>query len=308
VVPVPRDDIYEHYDYPERYLLMEKDIKKVNGIAMKQNDIIDAITFSPDGRCVASGSAYTVVLWSVETERKICELKTNGMRQCIVFSPDGQYLMVCSGDAIIIYREDMLVCPLRHDRNVMVCAISSCGRYLASGYTRGQVIVYDLKTGEKIRNFQLGDEVHTLSFSADSRYLAAGSWVYNDHGKVAVWNIKTGKKIREYNCSPDDGPSLSFSPDGRYLLVGMTNARVHVYEWQTKRSVSVANCHGRRETWSCQWFRRFFAWTGTLEREVSMYEQLPGKFLSVGLSRRGFLATGGDHGHIKIFREGKNES
>ena len=70
------------------------------------------------------------------------------------------------------------------------------------------------KEQESVRLFVLDDDVNVLSFSSDSRFLAAGS----DYGRVHVWDVPTGELMVFFeegeHCAIT---SLAFTPDVRSL-------------------------------------------------------------------------------------------
>ena len=79
------------------------------------------------------------------------------------------------------------------------------------------IFIYETETGRRVNRFQVNDDeqsgaVTTLCLSADARLLAAGYAT-----KVDIFEVASGKTIRTL---PHAGRivSLSFSPDGRFLV------------------------------------------------------------------------------------------
>ena len=65
------------------------------------SDFIKSITFSPDGKYIASGGAdNTIKLWSVDTGQQIKSLEGHTSNiQSIAISPDGKFLASGSADS-----------------------------------------------------------------------------------------------------------------------------------------------------------------------------------------------------------------
>ncbi len=66
-------------------------------------DVVASVSFSPDGRLVASGSIdRTVCLWDVETGACVKTLEGHGDGvTCVCFSPDGRQLASGSYDRTV---------------------------------------------------------------------------------------------------------------------------------------------------------------------------------------------------------------
>jgi len=94
------------------------------------------------------------------------------------------------------------------------------------------VLIYETEKGRKINAFPINDDeksgpVTTLCISADARFLAAGYAT-----KIDIFEVASGKTIRTL---PHAGRvvSLSFSPDGRFLVALGGNNDKEIWETST---------------------------------------------------------------------------
>jgi WD40 repeat protein len=91
------------------------------------------------------------------------------------------------------------------------------------------VLVYETESGRKVNSFQINDTeqsgaVTTLCLSADARLLAAGYGT-----KIDIFEVASGKTMRTL---PHSGRivSLSFSPDGRFLVALGSNNDKYIWD------------------------------------------------------------------------------
>jgi WD40 repeat protein len=111
------------------------------------------VTFSPDGRTIASGDAVGyVTLWNPANRRELRQLKAHSTEaNRVLFSPDGKTLATGSGDA--------------------------------------RVKLWDVATGRELHALQGHTAPITfLAFSADSKTLATGS----RDGTARLWDLTPG--------------------------------------------------------------------------------------------------------------------
>jgi WD40 repeat protein len=69
---------------------------------LEHRDEISAITFSPDGRYIATGSKdQRVKIWETATGRLVSDLPQKAGVQAIAFSLDGMYLVAGCSDGVV---------------------------------------------------------------------------------------------------------------------------------------------------------------------------------------------------------------
>ncbi|PSB54611.1 serine/threonine protein kinase, partial [filamentous cyanobacterium CCP1] len=161
-------------------------------------DTVWAVTLSPDGETVASGSYdATIKLWDAETgELRRTLLGHSDAVRSLVMSPDGQTLASGSSDATIKLW-DMETGELRrtlsgHSGPIWSVAISSDGRVLASGSYDGTVRVWDLESGTLIYTLpEHYDSVWSVAISPDGQTVVSGSY----DGTAKIWDLRTGELI-----------------------------------------------------------------------------------------------------------------
>src|SRR5260370_28025399 len=130
---------------------------------------VSAVTFSPDGRAIASGGFDpdthdgNIRLWDVETGREIRRFDLTGIDspfwRTVKFSPDGRSVLCI--------------------------------------YSKGRVCLWDVTTGRVIRRLLPEMQIPregTLSvavFSPDAHYVVAAG----DQDTIVVWDVKSGREV-----------------------------------------------------------------------------------------------------------------
>jgi RNA polymerase sigma factor (sigma-70 family) len=200
---------------------------------------INAIHFSPDGRRLVSGAAYTdnvVRVWEALTGKEITQLRghRDGI-EAIQYAPDGKLIASGSQDGSVRLWDAATGREVRRlearDGMVYAMAFSPDGKVLATGGKRKAVHLWDVATGRELRCFDNpGGFILRLAFSPDGQLLATRGI---SEKEVRLWGVTRGEQVRRLRAAPAGCPSLEFSPDGRALAVGSDDGSVRLWDVRT---------------------------------------------------------------------------
>jgi WD40 repeat protein len=150
---------------------------------------VSALSFSGGARQLAAGShlgKHTLRIWDLSGS--FLEERTLPATQAriVQFSPTEPILAFAGDDAVIqlwwVKGEEPKKLPaLKGHKNsaappaIKVLAFSPSGEWLASSGQDRRLIIWDMATGQRQREWQLPDEARALAFSPDGRHLAVGN-------------------------------------------------------------------------------------------------------------------------------------
>ncbi len=231
--------------------------------------VATGVAFSPDGKWLAStGLDGKVAVWklseclTIESVSKTFLFDISHTRleysRRVAFHPRGS-LYATSGDGDLFEWDLNAPNPAStrvdhplHSNNYLIpdVTVSPNGRWLAvarHGWDppskdtvqyMNMVLIYDVSQPNQIDFIAalpaLFFETTSLQFSADNRWLAAGS---ADHG-ACVWDLEAAN----WHASRIESPvtaqlfeDVAFSPDGRWLALAGNDGRFHLWDWRSSQ-------------------------------------------------------------------------
>ena len=195
---------------------------------------VNSVSFSPDGRAIASGSDDgTVKLWNAAARETIATLEGHADSvRTVAFSPDGRTLASGSWDGTIRLwntATNSTIGTLRHTQVTSV-SYSPDGRVLATGSWAGTVRLWDVATNSTMRTLRHG-QVTSVLYSPDGSTLATAS----RDGTVKLWNVATNSTTATLQNSR--GVTLSYSPDGSTLAAASWDGTIKVWDLTTNSTI-----------------------------------------------------------------------
>ncbi len=196
----------------------------------------DAVTFSPDGKMLASltdGYPRTVKLWNVSAGRELSTLKAdnNLAGPSLAFSPDSRLLATPSAfNTMRLWdtstNQALLTWGKEYYLDFSHVSFFPDGRYVVTVGSTGKIVYWDATTGKPFGALKGDTQYNAMAFSPDARLLAIGG--YNNI--VTVWEVTTGQKRFELRGHTKAIQSVAFSPDSKTLASGGDDMTIKLWD------------------------------------------------------------------------------
>lgn len=221
----------------------------IGSIRKAQKTAVESVLISPDGQTLASCSNdYTINLWNLKTNkftRSFIGHTSNVLSLNI--TPDGKILVSGGLDGIRLW--DLVnkrpLATLVHYNNISKITISPDGQILASGDTQGVVKLWDLNSGQLIRQFIAHTQVVSgLAFTPDGQTLVTAS----HDGKIQLWDAKTGNftSTLENNNSINHNNwinAIAINPNEDILASGGKQGVIQLWDLTTGKLINTLEGH-----------------------------------------------------------------
>ena len=265
-------------------------------VALPQADCSSlSLGFSANSEHLVSGCNYNYIgwritgisrVWDVFTGQEIARMEHPSYVSAVAISSDGRFAVSGTPDGVAhvwnVAAEKEIATLIHPGVHIIYAlAFSHDGQYVASGTREDHGIhVWKVSTQEETARLVQDDDVRSVAFSPDGRYVVAGSG--DRRPDLRVWEITTEKEISRmaHGYSVD---SVAFSPDGKYVISGNEDLTARVWDAMTGKEIArIANVNVRNVAFSPD---RKYALAGDYYGNVHMWKWRPEDITTDACSR-----------------------
>ncbi len=218
-------------------LLPEGAVARMGEVRFHHPGVVRSLSFSPNGRRLASSGFEKTVVWDFSSGRELLRLESSAH---VAFSPDGTVIATVARSGVVRLfdsRSGLLTREVQASSNsIDALAFAPNGKWFATVGDGFAVRVFEVLTGK--RRFELlghSRSVRCVRFSPDSMLLASGC----SGSEVILWSMHTGSPVHKLCEVPGPPGDLAFSPNGLLLAMGgMTGRRgpdsaIHIWDTES---------------------------------------------------------------------------
>ena len=206
-------------------------------------DTSESLIFLQDGKTIVTEYRYgSVLLWDIASRqaRLAIAAESDAKNQYIHISSQGElYVTGIHKNTVKLWKVGSCESPIAEftgNEPARVAAFTPINSKLASAHEGGNLIVWDMRSGDRLHAFRHplqtptddSDQVGKLMFSPDGKLLISDA----QYGpNVRLWDVERGEEIQEFP-SDEFWDIEMFSPCGRYLV---GSAGKNIILWDVKR-------------------------------------------------------------------------
>jgi WD40 repeat protein/uncharacterized caspase-like protein len=207
------------------------------------NAIASSVSFSSDGKIIASGSDdNTVKVWRNDGSLLWTLQGHTASVKAVRFSPDGKILASASFDQTVKLwntQNGKLIKTLSgHQAQILSVAFSRNGKLLAASTADGNVTLWQLSNNSLLKTLKgHPNNVTTVTFTPDNQIITAST-----DGRIKFWQVD-GKLLRDIPAHTSTVYRVAVSQDGKILASASGDRTVKLWRIADGSLVKSINAH-----------------------------------------------------------------
>lgn len=198
-----------------------------------------------------------------------------------------------------------------HTETVEGVAFSPDGSQIISGAWDGQLILWDVDSGEEIRRYTTADDLNytNVIFTPDGTQFVSSA----TNGTIILWDVETGEEVRRFEGHTRDVDGIDISPDGTILASGSYDLTIRLWNLQTGEEIRQMTGHTDRindvafnadgtRLLSSSWDSSVRLWDVTTGEELREFTGHNGPTFGIAFSPDGLvIASGSSDATVRLW-------
>ena len=199
-------------------------------------DSVVSAAFSKDGKSLITGSRdNTARIWEVASGKSILLTGPTSAVLSVAFSPDGTKVLTGSDTARLwsLTTENQPQQTISAPAGVTTFALSSDGKRILAGDVDGNTGMWDLDTGQLLRDFPKSDaDVKSLAFSPDGSMVAVPECCQQNKGILNLYDPATGELLNTFTMDSNEPyiGTLTFSSDSKMIFAAYFDSTARLWD------------------------------------------------------------------------------
>jgi len=237
-------------------------------------DVPNVAVFSQDGKFIFTDATSVVHMIDIQTRNIVRSFFLPASAGLVInISPDGKFAITTSitkqntvqlwslDDNVTNLKEFTYVAPISGTPQRI--AISPNSQSILIGYIGGDVVLWDLTTGNRVQVFKgHSTDVRSVAFSPDGNYVLTGG----SDKTARLWDVRTGDELLLLSTA-DKVEAVAFSPNGQFVLTGCADGAVELWDIHPQTELPL--------------FQEGYTHSKSVSRSVVVFSP-DGKFLATG--------------------------
>lgn len=211
---------------------------QINTLLQGHTNEVTCIGITPDSKTIISGSKdKTLRFWSVSEKKEISCITSRNNIDALVICPNGKHLAYASSHSIVIFNlADMKNSGYLngHKNDVKALAVSSDGKFIASGSTDRSVKFWDWESrSEDLVYTFVGHqkEVLCVCISEKNNFIVSGG----EDAMVILWDINAKRRICTFSGHKSEIYTVVMSKNESFIMSGSMDYTIK--QWSISKSM-----------------------------------------------------------------------